>query len=127
TPFTANTTIQPKIEPTPSVPKTTLEPKIQIPSLGPKTTLGPTVPPITKEAKKEPTVLEGKQKEDIKKSIIQLKMKKADISKMLLDLDMKELTGEITTEELEEKKKKIDIYINKIIVEIQELESLLKD
>jgi len=71
--------------------------------------------------------LEGKQKDDIKKSIIQLKLKKADISKMLLDLDMKELMGEITTEELEEKKNKYDVYINKIIVQIQELESLLKD
>ena len=46
---------------------------------------------------------------------------------MLLDLDMKELTGEISTEELEEKKKKIDVYINKIVDHIQELESLLKD
>ncbi|MFX1569676.1 MAG: ADP-ribosylation factor-like protein [Promethearchaeota archaeon] len=130
TPIASKPPLEPKIEPTPIFAKTTLKPKIQTTPPLPKVTLEPkleSVPPITKEAKTESTLLEEKQKEDIKKSIIELKLKKADISKMLLDLDMKELTGEITSEELEEKKKKIDVYLNKIAQEIQELESLLKD
>ena len=44
---------------------------------------------------------------------------------MTLDFDMKELTGEISAEELAEKKKKINEYEEKIENQIQELEKLL--
>jgi len=46
---------------------------------------------------------------------------------MLLDLDMKELTGEITSEEFQEKKEKIDLLMDKIDGQIQELQNLLND
>ncbi|MFX1454494.1 MAG: ADP-ribosylation factor-like protein [Promethearchaeota archaeon] len=67
------------------------------------------------------------QVEHAKKTLIELKLKKADLYKMALDFDMKELNGEITTEELEEKKKKIKEYEDKIEKQIQEMQNLLKE
>ena len=55
-----------------------------------------------------------------------LKIKKANISKMSLDFDMKELTGEITSEELEEKKGKMDAIKADLNQQIKDLEQLLK-
>lgn len=46
---------------------------------------------------------------------------------MFLDFDMKELTVEITKEELLEKKEKINELMKKIKQEIQELEELIHD
>jgi hypothetical protein len=64
------------------------------------------------------------QKADLEKSLMDLKIKKANITKMSLDFDMKELTGEITEEELKEKKKKlsgIELNINEQIKGIEKL------
>ncbi|MHA1671589.1 MAG: ADP-ribosylation factor-like protein [Promethearchaeota archaeon] len=66
------------------------------------------------------------QKSDIEKSLIDLKIKKANISKMALDFDMKELTGEITSDEVEEKKKKLDLIQQNLLAQIKELEDMLK-
>ncbi|GAG80905.1 unnamed protein product [marine sediment metagenome] len=46
---------------------------------------------------------------------------------MALDFDIKELKGEISEEELENKKKKIMEYEKKIDIQIQEMQKLLKD
>ncbi|GAG87403.1 unnamed protein product, partial [marine sediment metagenome] len=64
---------------------------------------------------------------DLKQSLLELKIKKANISKMSIDFDMKELMGEITPIELQEKKDKLNAIIQKIDDEIKELEKLLSD
>ena len=46
---------------------------------------------------------------------------------MSLDFDMQELTGEITSEELQEKKIKINELIQRIEHQILELQKLLND
>ncbi|MBY9018901.1 MAG: GTP-binding protein [Candidatus Lokiarchaeota archaeon] len=66
------------------------------------------------------------QKSDIEKALLDLKIKKSNISKMALDFDMKELTGEITAEELEEKKKKLDLIKQNLESQIKDLEDMLK-
>ncbi|MFX0156139.1 MAG: ADP-ribosylation factor-like protein [Candidatus Hodarchaeota archaeon] len=83
--------------------------------------------PIKSEIPKKPASIETYQKDNINKSLLDLKIRKASISKMLIELDMKELTGEITAEEAREKKKKIDLLVNKIDGQIQELQKLLND
>ena len=65
--------------------------------------------------------------DNIKNSLLELKIKKANISKMSIDFEMKELMGEITPIELQEKKDKLDAIIKKINYEINELQSLIKD
>lgn len=87
--------------------------------------------PITttqqKSAQSEPgTTLDIQQKGDLEKSLMDLKIKKANISKMSLEFDMKELTGEITAKELEDKKNKLREIEKNINSQIHELEELLK-
>ncbi|MFW9939076.1 MAG: hypothetical protein ACFFD5_15630, partial [Candidatus Thorarchaeota archaeon] len=60
------------------------------------------------------------------KSLVDLKIKKASVSKMALDFDMKELTGELTADELKEKKEKLNRMEAEINKQIKELEDLLK-
>ena len=55
-----------------------------------------------------------------------LKIKKANISKISLDFDMKELTGEITSDELEEKKEKLILIKQQLDAQIKELEDMMK-
>ena len=117
----------PKTLPTP---KTTFEPKVVITPPTPKTPLEPKIVkthPMSSQVEQKSTGLDINQIDNLKKSLLELKIKKADISKMLLDLDMKELTGEITSEELQEKKEKVDVLMNKIDEQIQELQNLLND
>ena len=71
-------------------------------------------------------IIDKKQTEHARKTLIELKLKKADLYKMKLDFDMKELNGEISSEELEEKKKKISEYEEKVEIQIQELQKLLE-
>ncbi|MFX0036296.1 MAG: hypothetical protein ACFE9I_11740, partial [Candidatus Hermodarchaeota archaeon] len=79
------------------------------------------------EMQQKPTIKEPMQKEELKKSIIELKIKKTDLSKMSLDFEMKELRGELTKEELDEKKVKIDEYLKKIEQQIQKYQKLLNE
>ena len=72
-----------------------------------------------------PVITEATQKATLEKSLMDLKIKKANITKMSLDFDMKELTGEITGEELEEKKKKLSAIVKNINEQINETEKLL--
>jgi hypothetical protein len=80
-----------------------------------------TSPPTTSGVKAS----SQRQIADIEKSLMELKIKKANISKMSLDFEMKELTGEISTEEYDEKIKKLQIIEKKIKDQIAELELLL--
>ncbi|MCJ7649181.1 MAG: hypothetical protein MUP85_11255, partial [Candidatus Lokiarchaeota archaeon] len=66
------------------------------------------------------------QKSTIEKSLMDLKIKKANISKISLDFDMKELTGEITSDELEEKKEKLILIKQQLDAQIKELEDMMK-
>ncbi|MFX0027303.1 MAG: ADP-ribosylation factor-like protein [Candidatus Hermodarchaeota archaeon] len=80
-----------------------------------------------KSVKIEPsTTLDIQQKGNLEKSLMDLKIKKANISKMSLEFDMKELTGEITAKELEDKKNKLREIEKNINNQIRELEELIK-
>ena len=65
------------------------------------------------------------QKAELEKSLMDLKIKKANTTKISLDFDMKELTGEITSEELAEKKQKLKTIETNIDQQIKDLEKLL--
>jgi len=86
----------------------------------------PTQPPESHSMRQEKSSeVNSQQKENLEKSLMDLKIKRANISKMALDLDMKELTGEITSDELEAKKKKLGEIEEKIIQQIKDMEKLL--
>ena len=70
-------------------------------------------------------LVDATQKASLEKSLMDLKIKKANTTKMSLDFDMKELTGEITAEELEEKKNKLSTIEKNINEQIKETEKLL--
>ena len=80
---------------------------------------------ITADISPKKVVTDAEKKVDLEKSLMDLKIKKASITKMSLDFDMKELTGEITGEELEEKKKKLSTIEKNINEQIKETEKLL--
>jgi len=71
------------------------------------------------------SILDPQQKSNIEKTLMDLKIKKANISKMGLDYEMKELRGEITAEELDLKKQKLESIEKKINEQIESLEKLL--
>ena len=56
---------------------------------------------------------------------IDLKIQKANLSKLILDLEIKELTGEMSLEEVNEKKKKLENLEVKINLQIQDIQNLL--
>ena len=66
-------------------------------------------------------------KKDLKKSLIELKLKKANLSKTSIDFEMKELKGEITAVELQEKKEEINDLQKQINTQIEELQKLIND
>ena len=72
------------------------------------------------------SLVTNQQKSDIEKTIMDLKIKKANLSKIALDLEMKELTGDISTEEMKEKKARLDKIKSDIDNQIKDLEELLK-
>ena len=117
--------------PTPVSPTELIKPKAKgatvtpsnILSTEPATTTLKTTKPIVQATSTE---ISMEQKANLEKSLMDLKIKKANISKMALDFDMKELTGEITSEELEEKKSKMEAIKAELIQQIKELEQLLK-
>jgi len=118
--------------PTPVSPTELIKPKAKITSVTPSKILSTESSTITQKTV-EPTVqttsteISREQKSDIEKSLMDLKIKKANISKMSLNFDMKELTGEITSEELEEKKSKMEVISAGLKQQIKELEKLLKN
>ncbi|TXT53280.1 MAG: Small GTP-binding domain protein [Promethearchaeota archaeon] len=76
---------------------------------------------ISIESSKSP----AQQKDDLEQTLMDLKIKKAKISKMALDFEMQELSGEITTEELNAKKKRLNALENKLTEQIKEISELL--
>jgi len=117
--------------PTPVSPTELIKPKAKVVAVTPSKILS-TEPPTTTKKIAEPTVqatsteISMEQRANLEKALMDLKIKKANISKMSLDFDMKELTGEITSEELEEKKSKMDAIRADLNQQIKELEQLLK-
>jgi ADP-ribosylation factor-like protein 1 len=89
------------------------------------TPVQPIMPEPTSIPQEKHAEADSQQKENLEKSLMDLKIKRASVSKMALDFDMKELTGEITGAELEQKKKKLNEIETKIDQQIKELEKLL--
>jgi small GTP-binding protein len=118
--------------PTPVNPTELIKPKAKIVAVAPSKILS-IEPTTTTQKTAEPTVqatsteISMEQRANLEKSLMDLKIKKANISKMSLDFDMKELTGEITSKELEEKKSKMDAIRADLNQQIKELEQLLKN
>lgn len=67
----------------------------------------------------------SQQKGDLEDALMDLKIKKAKISKMALDFEMQELSGEITAEELNAKKKRLNALEKKLADQISEISELL--
>jgi hypothetical protein len=80
-----------------------------------------------KEPKKFDEVRASSNKKELEDSLMDLKIKKAKLQKMALDFEMQELSGEITSEELKEKKEKLNTLEKKINDQIQEVEQFLND
>jgi len=118
--------------PTPVNPTELIKPKAKVVAVTPSKILS-TEPPTTTQKTAEPTVqatstgISMEQRANIEKSLMDLKIKKANVSKMSLDFDMKELTGEITSEELEGKKSKMEAIKADLNQQIKELDQLLKN
>ncbi len=117
--------------PTPVSPTELIKPKAKVVTVTPSKIIS-TDPPKTTQKTAEITIqatsteISIEQRANLEKSLMDLKIKKANISKMSLDYDMKELTGEITSEELEEKKGKMEAIKANLNQQIKELEQLLK-
>lgn len=67
------------------------------------------------------------QQMDLQENLTDLQIQKAKISKMILDLDMKELSGEISAEELEQKKARLEQMKERLMNQIAELKELISD
>jgi small GTP-binding protein len=67
------------------------------------------------------------QKKSLKTELMDLKIRKAKISKMLLDFEMKELSGEISGEELKEKTARLTKMEERLKQQIKELEELVNE
>ena len=98
------------------------------------TTLKPEEGKEPPKLKEKPTEIEymeipkGANKKELEKIIMELKVKKSKVQETSMDYDMKEISGEITSEELNEQKlklilieKKIDKQINKANARISAL------
>jgi GTPase SAR1 family protein len=118
--------------PTPVSPTELIKPKAKVVATTPSKIIS-TKTPTTTQKTAEPTVqatsteISMEQRANLENSLMDLKIKKANISKISLDFDMKELTGEITNEELEEKKTKMEAINAGLNKQIKELEQLLKN
>ena len=119
--------------PKPIIPSTTSQPLERSPSIEPQKKAKLTVPlepaPKPKPTSTPTTVISTpttvQQKANLEQSLMDLKIQKANLSKMMLDLDMKELTGEMSLEEANEKKKKLVAIEDKINQQIQDMQKLL--
>ncbi len=83
--------------------------------------------PQSSEIQKKPSTINPQQKEKLRQSLLDLKIRKAHLTKMSLDFEMQELKGEITPEDLQDKKDKIKIMMDKIDQQIQEFDDLLNN
>ena len=112
--------------------------------IAPTRLVKPTIPKTTttlkKEEVKEPPkvkekpaeieemqIPEGANKKELEKLIMELKVKKTKIQEMSIDYDMKEFSGEITSEELNEKKLKLILMEKKIDKQIQKAIAMISE
>jgi len=107
---------------TPTIPQ---QPSIQAKPEVPKQPTQPAQAPPISEVKLPGNVVDAQQRHNIEQTLMDLKIKKANIQKMALDFDMQELSGEITTEQLNQKKQRLEILEKKIEDQISNLEKLL--
>jgi len=91
----------------------------------PEATPAPAVP-MSQDTSAPSTKMDPQQKASLEQTLMDLKIKKANLSKMSLDFDMKELIGEISKEELDEKKQRLEILEKKLYEQIQDLQEMLK-
>jgi hypothetical protein len=121
----------PALSPVPVSPTSLIKPKEQAIAPKPIKTPTPATPsavPQKKDSAPVPTpsgAVNVQQKGELENSLMDLRIKKANITKMSLDFDMKELTGEITPDELETKKQKLKVIESNIDRQIKDLEKLL--
>ena len=111
-------------KPAPPVPRTTeepLKPENELASLPEKPAQQEAKPSSTPELK----AIDKAQIANVEKTLTDLKIKKANISKMSLDLEMKELMGEISKEDYDEKMKKLKAFEDQINAQIADLEKML--
>jgi small GTP-binding protein len=66
-------------------------------------------------------------KKELENQLMDLKIQHSKLEKLAIDFDMQELTGEITTEQLKEKKGKLETMEIKINEQIQEIQEILKN
>jgi len=117
--------------PIPVNPMTLIKPKEKVIAAKPvNTPASPTPPVVSQKVEVSPVqaplaAVDIQQKAELEKSLMDFKIKKASITKMSLDFDMKELTGEITPEELEVKKQKLKTIEANIEQQIRDIEKLL--
>ncbi|MFX0041254.1 MAG: ADP-ribosylation factor-like protein [Promethearchaeota archaeon] len=81
----------------------------------------------TEKIPQPPSTIKNTEVESLKRELIDLKIRKTNLFKMSLDLDMQELEKQITKDKVEEKKKEINKYNERIDEKILEIEKLLKD
>ncbi|MHA1274120.1 MAG: hypothetical protein ACTSQS_11885 [Promethearchaeota archaeon] len=114
---------KPSVEVTPPLTSDAIQKPLSAPSISKEE--HKTAPSVSPETELPPKVIAAQQKQNIEQTLIDLKIKKANIQKMALDFDMQELSGEISAEELAEKKKRLEILEKKIDEQIANLEKLL--
>ncbi len=66
-------------------------------------------------------------KKELEDQLMDLKIQHSKLEKLAIDFDMQELTGEITTEQLNEKKGKLETMEIKIKEQIQKIQDILKN
>ncbi len=109
----------------------TPQPTAQIPIPAPQPIVSPKIiapVPASFASETAPDVLQAQQAQqtqNLKQTIMDLKIKKANLQKLSLEFEMQELTGEISSEELEQKKTRMNGLVQKIDQQIQELEKML--
>ena len=82
--------------------------------------------PVVKTQEPKKTSIHEQRKE-LEDSLMDFKIKKAKLQKMSLDFDMQELSGEITADQLREKKDKLSELEKKIEEQIKQTEKYLED
>jgi hypothetical protein len=73
----------------------------------------------------EEILSKGANKKELDNSLMELRIKRSQIQKIVLDFEMKELSGEISPEELKEKKMKLAFLEKKIDDQINQIQNLL--
>jgi hypothetical protein len=84
-------------------------------------------PPQKLEVSSTEVSKEKFNKKELEDQLMDLKIQHSKLEKLSIDFDMQELTGEITTEQLNEKKGKLETMERKINEQIQQIQEILKN